>query len=167
MTFLSHLSGLLPHKFSVADLDIFLGLSYEVTSSWGLPQPITKKKVVASPVCPTTFHTIPSLCLFHTLEGRKNMSVRILLWKSILLGQIDTLISSAEWFPGNLNYRLAVIQELIREIYFVSQREKREKYNKEKRRTKEGIKLDDLNCRRFVCLCLNIHQFIYDEILPR
>lgn len=126
MTCLSQLPGLLPHKFSVADLDIFLGLSYEVTSSWGLPQPITEEKVVASPVCPTTFHTIPSLCSISYFRGQEKYECENSSLKECSFGTNRYIDKFCRVIPGKFKLSLSCYTGAYQgNLFCFTEREKR------------------------------------------
>ena len=100
---------------------------------------------------------IPSLCSVPHFRRAEKLSAKIPVWESTIFGQINTLISYGVVFPKKLKLSLNCYIGIYEgNLYFVSEKEKREK-SKKKRRTKQGVQLDDPNCHTFTCLYLNIY----------
>lgn len=92
-------SSWMPHmlyKFSVAGLHTFQVSAEKSLPPEGLLRPTTKEKVLCPLRVPQhsalSHHCVP----VHILEGQKNISNTIPLWKSTVFGQINTIISYAE-----------------------------------------------------------------------
>lgn len=85
------------------------------------------------------------------------MSAKTPVWESTIFGQINTLIGYGVVFPKKLKLSLNCYTGIYEgNLFFVSEKEKREK-SKKKRRSKQGVQLDDPHCHTFTCLYLNIY----------
>lgn len=153
---LSHLSGLQHHKLSVADLETFQ---------------VSAKKSVPPWRCSLIHHKGLShhYALFCVSEEQNSKSTRIPVWESTIFGQIniDMLIKFKGAFSKKLKLSLNYYTRIYEISLFSVSEKKREKRSKKKRRTKQGVQLDDHNCHTFTCLCLNTYQHVYNNYLWR